>query len=108
MSYSEKRRDFKRQRIDNRSNTASWENLDRLTKKRFQTVFVGAVSKIEERFGHLWGSDEIDEENMTEQQLKYYNIFLELRDQIFDQGNDQRKKLMKEIGELKVKVSTKL
>ena len=45
---------------------------------------------------------------MTSEQLKYYNIFLELRDEIFDQGNDQRKKLMKEIGDLKVKVSSKL
>ena len=108
MSYSEKRRDFKRQKTTKKPNEASWENLDRLTKKRFQTVFVGAVSKIEDRFGHLWGSDEIDEENMTSEQLKYYNIFLELRDHIFDQGNDQRKKLMKEIGELRIKVLSKL
>lgn len=105
MSYSEKRRDFKKQRSGSKTDSASWENIDRLTKKRFQTVFVGAVSKIEDRFGHLWGSDEIDEENMTSEQLKYYNIFLELRDHIFDQGNDQRKKLMKDMGELKVKVS---
>ena len=108
MSYSEKRRNFKRQKSASGANEASWSNIDRLIKKRFQTVFIGAVSKIEDRFGQLWGSDEIDEENMTSEQLKYYNIFLELRDEIFDQGNDQRKKLMKEIGDLKVKVSSRL
>lgn len=80
----------------------SFEQLKQASKKRFQTVFVGAIDKIEQYFGELWGSDEIDEENMTPTQLKYYHKFLELRTKIFDQGNDQFSKFIKDLSNYNV------
>ena len=74
--------------------------IDEVLDKRFKTVFVGAISKIEESFGGLWGGDEIDEEKMTEDQEYWYDVFLGLRDKIFDQGNQQKKQCVSEISRI--------
>jgi hypothetical protein len=31
--------------------------LTRIIEKKFKTTFIGAVSCIEQEFGHLWGND---------------------------------------------------
>ena len=95
MSYSSKRKQFRQEK----KSLKEQENLEKhssilvnVSKKRFQTVFVGAVSKIEKCFGSLWGDDEINEDEMTPEQLSWYKKFLDLRDEIFDQGNEQKNK----------------
>ena len=61
-----------------------------MLKRRFTTVFVGAVAKIEQYFGELWGEHlELEEEDMTPEQLKWYKKFLDARELIFDQGNHE-------------------
>ena len=82
-----------------------WVSLGEAVEKRFKTVFVGALSKVEESFGLLWGGDDIDEENMTPEQLKWYEIFLKLRDDIFDQGNDQKKKCINDLDRCKARIN---
>jgi len=108
MSYLDKRRELKRKRTINSQGNVhreEWSTISHTVEKRFKTVFVGAVSKIEEAIGTLWGGDEVDEKNMTPTQLKWYEIFLELRDDIFDQGNEQKNKCMKDLNRFKSNVS---
>ena len=100
MSYSSKRKQFRQEK----KSLKEQENLEKhssilvnVSKKRFQTVFVGAVSKIEKCFGSLWGDDEINEDEMTPEQLSWYKKFLDLRDEIFDQGNEQKNKFEKDV-----------
>ena len=69
--------------------------LENIISSHFKTVFVGAVHKIELEFGELWGEKEkLNEENMTEEQKIWYEKFLNLRSEIFDQGNRERKKAL--------------
>ena len=100
MSYSSKRKQFRQEK----KSLKEQENLEKhssilvnVSKKRFQTVFVGAVSKIEKCFGSLWGDDELNEDEMTPEQLFWYKKFLVLRDEIFDQGNEQKNKFEKDV-----------
>jgi|TARA_Y100000289_G_C3817013_1_gene96727 hypothetical protein len=100
MSYSSKRKQFRQEK----KSLKEQENLEKhssilvnVSKKRFQTVFVGAVSKIEKCFGSLWGDDELNEDEMTPEQLSWYKKFLDLRDEIFDQGNEQKNKFEKDV-----------
>lgn len=39
---------------------------------------------------------------MTEEQKKWFNKFLDLREKIFDQGNSEKKRAIKEIGLFKI------
>ena len=109
MNYSEKRKAFRdsKRRPEKRGpiSKREWVGLGELVEKRFKTVFVGALSKVESAFGELWGGDDIDEENMTEEQLKWYEIFLELRDDIFDQGNDQKKKCIHDLSVFQTRIN---
>ena len=87
MTYSKKRREYKRDRNSKKEKALDKEASEaifRLCQKLIQTVFVGAVSKIEDEFGSLWGNDEVEEEDMTPQQLIWYKKFLDIRDKIFD------------------------
>ena len=77
---------------------ASLEHLKRIIKKRCQTIFVGAVAKMEDHFGELWGEElELDEEQMNAIQRKWFDKFLTVRELVFDQGNDQITKLVNDI-----------
>ena len=109
MSYRDVRKGLKedsQKRITESIDLASFNSLNRIAKKRFQTVFVGAVASIEESFGSLWGNDDLDEEDMTPTELKWYNIFLEIRDRIFDQGNNQKEKFLRDLTRFKIKQNT--
>ena len=106
MSYRNIRKGFKedaQKRIEDSIDLSSSNSLNRIAKKRFQTVFVGAVASIEESFGELWGNDNVDEEDMTPAQLQWYNRFLEIRDRIFDQGNNQKEKFLRDLSRFKIK-----
>lgn len=81
--------------------------LESIISSHFKTVFVGAVHKIELEFGSLWGElEEIDEENMTDDQKFWYNKFLKLRDDIFDQGNRERKKSLSLLKNFNIQVKS--
>ena len=106
MTYGEKRRLIKQQKEEeqySKYTEGSKKSLAQLAGKRFQTVFVGAIAQIEECFGELWGEAEnLDESEMTPQQLEWYNKFLDVRDAIFDNGNDQRQKFKRDLDNYEV------
>jgi hypothetical protein len=66
--------------------------MDRLryyVEKRMQTIMIGALSKFEENFGHLWGHFLDDEEPLTSEQLAFADDWERTRNQILNQGNAQ-------------------
>lgn len=64
------------------------EELRNLVTKRIKTVFIGAISSIEESaYGKL--KDESPE---------WKRVFMELRKEILDKGNDQLNLLLEELG----------
>jgi hypothetical protein len=106
-SYSRKRQQARqdhKEQIERREEDLSLQELINLVKKRFQTVFVGSVFKIEKAYGDLWGEHEdVDEEDMTDEQKAEYERFMQLREAIFDQGNAELNKMLSEIERFAVK-----
>lgn len=106
MNYRDARKKIRliqEKRFQEISDYSCEEMLKKIMASRIETVFVGAVSKIETFFGSLWGEElDIDEKNMTEEQKKWFNKFLDLREKIFDQGNSEKKRAIKEIGLFKI------
>jgi len=72
------------------------DRLLRCTKKRFDTSLIGALSRFEEFFGHLWGHGK-DHSDRTELQKQWFEIWSECRAAILDNGNNQMRNLEKEI-----------
>lgn len=61
-------------------------------KKRMNTIMIGSIAAIEKRFGHLFGQDKKSEE-LSQEEIELKKIFLKLRNDILDLGNQQIKKL---------------
>ena len=96
-NYSHKYRDAKKDFKD-KYRDITYEELLELVEKRCKTIFVGAVYKIEQNYGDLWGENELgDDDQLSPEQQSEYEKFLDLRDSIFDQGNSECKKLISEV-----------
>jgi hypothetical protein len=72
----------------------SKERLKKEVRKKIQTTMIGALSKIEDHFGYLWGHGE---DQITREQEEYKYMFEELRTKILDNGNAQIRNIESEI-----------
>ena len=108
MNYREARerlRLIQQQKLQDLTEQKCSEILQKSACSRIETVFVGAVSKIEDFFGVLWGENEkIEEDQMTPEQKIWFNKFLDLRESIFDQGNKEKKKMSSDISNFKISI----
>jgi len=64
----------------------SRELLKELFEKSAKTIMVGALSKLEEEMGHLWGADG---SSMTTEMIENKKSFDAVRKYIFDNGHNQ-------------------
>ena len=87
----------------------SKNRLSKIQTKKLQTAFIGAISKIENGLGFLWGfkseegysldqediRDILEDEGFNEKYFK--DIWQEIRADILTNGNDQVRSLNKEL-----------
>ena len=53
-----------------------------------RTSMIGWLDRIERKLGHLWGHDK-NEDELTDEDEDMYEIYMELREEILDYGNEQ-------------------
>lgn len=58
-------------------------------KKKITTTMIGALSSFEKRFGKLWGFHKEEGEELTTQEQRFLQIWMEVREEILDRGNAQ-------------------
>ena len=75
------------------------EEVKKIADKRILTAFIYCLDQIEKDFGYLWGEEKEDNE-LTEEEKKMYEVFLTWRTKILDYGNIQRRLAKKEINKL--------
>lgn len=78
---------------------ASADRLSKVVETKIRTTFIGAISRMEEKFGHLWG---MDTDTPSASQLKMRKAWNELRNAILDHGNNQLRALRKELAQYDV------
>ncbi len=61
-------------------------------EKLIRTTMIGAIDRIEQRFGRFWGFGR-PVEDRTDRQNDIHDIFMDLREDILDIGNDQIRKI---------------
>lgn len=74
----------------------SKDKLRAAAKQKITTTMVGAIARCEEYFGELWGKH-TREEDCNDEQLDYFLIWRECREEIFNHGNSQIRAIEKEL-----------
>ena len=81
----------------NKIRVDSKDRLKEISKKKFETCFIFCLAEFETTFGReLWGHGLQDNE-LTEAQLKNRDLWTKLRKDILNKGNTQRRALVAEI-----------
>ena len=65
--------------------------------KRIQTTMIGALHEFEKTFGYLWGCQKEEDEELTDKEYKFLDIWEETRNNILNNGNNQLRKCISEL-----------
>lgn len=77
----------------------SKKKLKKNVEKKMKTTFIGAIDKIEKKFGHLWAKNQKD---LNSSERLWRGLWEELRKEILDQGNNQLRAALSEIDEYQI------
>lgn len=88
----------------NRQNKDSDKDLELNSNvhRAIRTTFIGAISQFEKSFGYLWGHGK-DKSEITENQKKFLDLWLQTRNNILDFGNAQSRIIDREFEKFIVK-----
>lgn len=75
--------------------------INNLTKK-FKTTMIGALASFEAEFGYLWGNEKGDE-NLTESELEFREMWERARTEVLNKGNNQLRSSIEEINQYNLK-----
>jgi len=68
-----------------------------ILRTRFQTTMIGALHEFEKSFGYLWGAQKSEDEELTEREEKFLDIWEDTRNRILNNGNNQLRRAISEI-----------
>ena len=68
-----------------------------ILRKRFQTTMIGALHEFEKSFGYLWGAHKPEDEELTNKEEQFLDIWEETRNRVLNKGNNQLRKAVSEI-----------
>ena len=103
MNTFEARRVLERTQKENleKSKSISKDRLASVAEKKMRTVFIGAISSIEDKLGFLWGQNK-EPRDRTANEREYLELWKALREEILNKGNNQLRGLLLEITEYDV------
>ena len=76
------------------------QDQENILKKRIQTTMIGALHEFEKSFGYLWGQDKSEDEELTEKEDKFLDIWEDTRNKVLNNGNNQLRKAVSEINKI--------
>ena len=71
-----------------------------LAVKRLKTVMIGSLSKVENALGYLWAQHKGPDEQLTDQELYFDNVWQDVRNNILNHGNKQMRLLEEELSKI--------
>jgi hypothetical protein len=77
---------------------ASQKRLRKIIQTKMRTTFVGDVARVEQHLGALWGHGLV-EAQLTPSQRTWRQLWLQLRNDILTNGNNQLRALEKELAQ---------
>lgn len=80
---------------EHRDNQA-FKILSSILSEKLTTSFIGALYFFEENFGYLWGNKK-PISKLTEEEKEYRKIWEDVRKQVLDKGNAQKRAVEREL-----------
>lgn len=77
---------------------------DKILSKRFQTTMIGSLYEFEKAFGYLWGHHKDEDEELTEKEESFLDLWEDTRNKILNNGNNQLRKAVSELQRVKGEV----
>lgn len=74
-------------------------SYNNILTKRFQTTMIGALFEFEKTFGYLWGQNK-DEQDLTDRELDFLEMWDRTRNQILNNGNNQLRKAIADLNKV--------
>lgn len=93
----------RRQDIRSQQEDYAKQKLRDEIEKKLKTTMIGAISSIEKHLGYLWGFGKNKQEQLTEDEEYFLNIWEEVRQEILDKGNSQKRAILDELPNYVVK-----
>jgi len=81
---------------DQKFKEESRKRLDKIITTKMRTTFIGALQSFEDYFGVLWGHG-LAEEELTEEQMAFRDIWDQTRTEILNKSNGQLRALKTEL-----------
>jgi hypothetical protein len=72
------------------------KNEEQILTKRLQTTMIGALYEFEKAFGYLWGHNKDENEELTDKENDFWDLWEETRNKILNNGNNQLRKAVAE------------
>jgi hypothetical protein len=72
------------------------KTIEKIINARTLTLGVGVLEILEQRLGYLWGQDK-NENELTEQEKQFDQLYEDIRTQILDHTHIQKRKLTREV-----------
>jgi hypothetical protein len=79
----------------------SKRRLQKTVETKINTTMIGAISAIEAKFGELWGQGKPPSQ-LTEKELGWLSLKDELRTEILNNGNNQKRAAVAEINQYEI------
>lgn len=67
--------------------------LLQVASKKIETTMIGCLARFESVFGHLWGHNKRNENELTDQELYFDDLWQDVRNNILNHGNNQSRSL---------------
>jgi hypothetical protein len=71
------------------------KNFIKQINKRFQTTIIGAIARMEDSFGYLWGHN--SDKELTDKQEEFLNLWEATRTSILNHGNHQMRNTVDDV-----------
>ncbi len=96
MDDYQKKMDIRRKENIQHQRNNSHNKLKDDVKKKMKTTMIGAIAAVETNFGYLWGFNK-DEQDLTEQEKEFGEVWEIIRQEILDKGNSQIRAILDEL-----------
>lgn len=84
----------------------AYNDLYTTTARRNRTSFIFAIAEFERIFGYLWRHDDEDD-NFTEEEQKFFDLYQEFRKSVLDMGNKQIRQMEYDLGKFDIDFKVK-
>ena len=79
-----------------KNNLKAKERLRKIVETKLRTTMIGEIAKVEQFLGKIWGYG-LNEEQCTNSQLDWYEVWQQCRNEMLNIGNSQIRALLSEL-----------